>query len=252
MPNRIIKESICTSDTIDELSWFEEVLFYRLIVKADDFGRYDGRVKILKGTLFPLKDITVKDIEKALVKLSAVGLVELYTVHGHPYLQLTTWSDHQNIRNTKSKYPSIEERDTQLNTLDSNCNQLKSIDSKCSRNPIQSNPNPNPNPNTNPYPSSEGVEAELVDPVDTWFDKFWEEYPKKQDKKGARKSFGKVCKTEKDFETIMNGLTVQKNTTWKGKDMQYIPMPTTWLNGNRWEDEPIQPKVQMGFNDLPF
>ena len=43
MPNRIIKESICRSEEIDSLSWFEEVLFYRLIVTCDDFGRYDGR-----------------------------------------------------------------------------------------------------------------------------------------------------------------------------------------------------------------
>ena len=43
MPNRILKESIRTSDTIGELSWFEEVLFYRLIVSCDDYGRFDGR-----------------------------------------------------------------------------------------------------------------------------------------------------------------------------------------------------------------
>ena len=43
MPNRILKESICRSEEIDSLSWFEEVLFYRLIVICDDFGRYDGR-----------------------------------------------------------------------------------------------------------------------------------------------------------------------------------------------------------------
>jgi len=47
MPNRIIKESICRSEEIDSLSWFEEVLFYRLIVTCDDFGRYDGRAKII-------------------------------------------------------------------------------------------------------------------------------------------------------------------------------------------------------------
>lgn len=57
MPNRIIKESICRSEEIDSLSWFEEVLFYRLIVTCDDFGRYDGRAKIIKGSCFPLKDI---------------------------------------------------------------------------------------------------------------------------------------------------------------------------------------------------
>ena len=37
MPNRILKESICRSDTIDHLTWFEEVLFYRLIVSCDDY-----------------------------------------------------------------------------------------------------------------------------------------------------------------------------------------------------------------------
>lgn len=48
MPNRIIKESICVSDSIDSLSWFEEVLFYRLIVVCDDYGRFDGRIPIIK------------------------------------------------------------------------------------------------------------------------------------------------------------------------------------------------------------
>lgn len=60
-------------EEIDSLSWFEEVLFYRLIVTCDDFGRYGRRAKIIKGSCFPLKDITEKDIDKALGRLSAVG-----------------------------------------------------------------------------------------------------------------------------------------------------------------------------------
>ena len=43
MPNRIIKESIKRSPKIDSLSWFDEVVFYRMIVTADDYGRLDGR-----------------------------------------------------------------------------------------------------------------------------------------------------------------------------------------------------------------
>lgn len=105
MPNRILKESICRSEEIDSLSWFEEVLFYRLIVTCDDYGRYDGRAKVIKGTCFPLKDITEKDIDKALSKLSAVGLVKIYEIQEKPYLQLITWGEHQRIRNQKSKYP---------------------------------------------------------------------------------------------------------------------------------------------------
>ena len=55
MPNRIIKESVCTSDSVDGLSWFEEVFFYRLIVNCDDYGRFDARPAVLKSRLFPLK-----------------------------------------------------------------------------------------------------------------------------------------------------------------------------------------------------
>ena len=147
MPNRIIKESICRSEEIDSLSWFEEVLFYRLIVICDDFGRYDGRPKIIKGSCFPLKDVTEKDIDKALGKLSAVGLVRVYETQGRPYLQLVTWANHQRIRNQKSKYPEFGE-DCILLSFDSNGQRMKSLDNKCVRNPIQSESNTKSESNT--------------------------------------------------------------------------------------------------------
>ncbi|MCD7824576.1 MAG: hypothetical protein LUH14_01190 [Clostridiaceae bacterium] len=138
MPNRILKESICRSEEIDSLSWFEEVLFYRLIVICDDFGRYDGRAKIIKGSCFPLKDVTEKDIDKALGKLAAVGLVRVYEAQGRPYLQLVTWADHQRIRNQKSKYPEFAHDCKLLLSNDSNGQQETVMDNKCVRNPIQS------------------------------------------------------------------------------------------------------------------
>ena len=109
MPNRILKESICTSDSVDSLSWFEEVLFYRLIVNCDDYGRFDGRPAIIKNRLFPLKEsLTTKVISKAVNTLVIAGLVVLYEFEGKPYLYLPTWNDHQNVRAKRSKYPSPE------------------------------------------------------------------------------------------------------------------------------------------------
>lgn len=148
MPNRIIKESICRSDSIDSLSWFEEVLFYRLIVVCDDYGRFDGRAAIIKGACFPLKDdITKKHISEAIDKLSTAGLVRGYEFQGRPYLQLTTWDCHQQIRAKKSKYPSPDDEaknqspgrsDTglymQKKSSENICNHLISDDSKCPRN----------------------------------------------------------------------------------------------------------------------
>lgn len=107
---RILKKSICQSDDIDQLAWFEEVLFYRLIVNCDDYGIFDGRAKILRGTLFPLKDdITIKQIEDAVTRLATVGLVRQYEVQGRPYLQLSTWSKHQRLRESKHTYPMPED-----------------------------------------------------------------------------------------------------------------------------------------------
>lgn len=105
MPNRILKESICTSETIAKLSPFEESLFYRLIVNCDDFGRFDARSAIIRGRLFPLVDVTCKALADALAKLSTVGILEIYIVDGREYLQLSAWSKHQQIRASKSKYP---------------------------------------------------------------------------------------------------------------------------------------------------
>ncbi len=136
MPNRILKESICRSDEIDSLSWFEECLFYRLIVNCDDYGRFDGREKIINSICFPLKDIRDSDLTKALDKLCAAGLVRRYKVQGRPVLQLVTWERHQQIRAKKSKYPAP---DGDCFEDDETCNQLISSEIKCPRNPIQSN-----------------------------------------------------------------------------------------------------------------
>lgn len=106
MPNRILKESICASDTIDGLSWFEEVLFYRLIVNCDDYGRFDGRPAIIKNRLFPLKEnLTLKAVSAAVDSLANAGLVVLYVFEDKPFLYLPTWNSHQSIRAKKSKYP---------------------------------------------------------------------------------------------------------------------------------------------------
>lgn len=162
MPNRILKESICTSDTVDSLSWFEECFFYRLIVSCDDFGRMDARPPILRSRLFPLRPITTKQVEDALKSLRTAGIVDLYTVDGRLYLQLRTWGKHQQVRAKKSKFPEPVDgylqagadnnqsmaNDCKVDLVQQSdiiCNQSISDDCKCPRNPIQSESNPNPN-----------------------------------------------------------------------------------------------------------
>ena len=105
MPNRVIKESICTSEQIDQLTPFEEITFYRLIVNADDYGCFDGREKIIAARLFPLRQINPAELSAAIAKFAEIGLIERYSVGGKPYIWFPTWANHQRLRTTKHKYP---------------------------------------------------------------------------------------------------------------------------------------------------
>lgn len=128
MPNRILKESIKTSEEINRLSWFEEVVFERLIVTVDDYGCFDGRVIVLKNELFPTKDnVTRKAIEDAVAKLERVNLLTRYEVEGRPYIHLNTFEAHQRVRNQRRKYPEPPQKTCQSidGQLSDNC-QLES------------------------------------------------------------------------------------------------------------------------------
>ena len=100
--------------------------------------------------------------------------------------------------------------------------------------------------NKNNISCNENSEIEVLDQKEMWFESFWEIYPKHQDKKKAKQKFLKLCKDEKKYQEIMQGL---RNVlpVWAKKDTKYIPMPTTWLNGERWNDE-----VDLHMEELPF
>lgn len=100
--------------------------------------------------------------------------------------------------------------------------------------------------NKNNISCNENSEIEVLDQKEMWFESFWEIYPKHQDKKKAKQKFLKACTNEKEYKAIMDGL---RNVLpiWAKKDNKYIPMPTTWLNGERWNDE-----VDLHMEELPF
>jgi hypothetical protein len=221
MPNRILIESICTSDNLNELTVYEEVFFYRLITICDDYGITDARVKILRSKCFPLKTDTIKeaDIEKWLKALIRANLCFLYEVQGKRYLKMTSWEQHQQIRAKRSKYP----------LPDINGNHLIANDDTCPRNPIQSESESESE--SNPKPSREPKKENR-------FSEFWFAYPRKDAKKDAQKAWDKLSPDDELFKNIMGGLeNAKKSRDWIKDKGQYIPYAATWLNGERWKDE---------------
>lgn len=153
MPNRIIKDSIGTSEKIASLSDFEFRLWVNLITLADDFGRGDARPAIIKGRAFPLRErIATKDIDDALHALAAKGCVSLYTVGGKPYFWFPNWGEHQRIRDCKPKYPGPEEAENAAGSDAPPKSAASCGEVRPESNPIQPEPESEsiPNPTTNP------------------------------------------------------------------------------------------------------
>lgn len=143
MPNRIIKESICSSEKLAALSDFEFRLWIGLITQADDAGRGDARPAIIKGHIFPFRErLSIKDIDAALQELAAKGCVSLYKVDGKPYFLFPGWVKHQRVRDCKPKFPEPPENGA-LDTFAADCGELPASCPQIAA-IIQSNPNPNP------------------------------------------------------------------------------------------------------------
>ena len=137
MPNRIIKDSIRTSKSVNAMSDFQFRTWAYLITYVDDYGRGSADPELLKGFVFPRrKGVTESTIQKTLEELATTGSVILYEVDGEPYLCFPNWGEHQTVRNKVSKFPAP---DNGIIKSANTCIQLKSDVSKCSRNPIQSN-----------------------------------------------------------------------------------------------------------------
>lgn len=77
-----------------------------------------------------------------------------------------------------------------------------------------------------------------ADDLEGW-EEFWAAYPRKVSKASAQKAYVTALKNTTP-EVVMRGLNAAV-AAWKqdGQDPKFIPHAATWINGKRWEDEPL-------------
>lgn len=91
--------------------------------------------------------------------------------------------------------------------------------------------------NTKPKEQTPCAPAVRNDLIDS-FAQFWEAYPKRKDKAKALKAWYKLKPDQLLVSKILDALSRQAaSPDWARNNGQFIPLPTTWLNGRRWEDE---------------
>jgi len=81
------------------------------------------------------------------------------------------------------------------------------------------------------------------------FDDFWLTYPKKVKKAEARKKW-KARKLDLKADEII--ADVQARTARDGRWLEgYVPDPTTYINGSRWDDEIEPPRGKLQASSVP-
>jgi hypothetical protein len=111
---------------------------------------------------------------------------------------------------------------------------------KFSSSPNRATPQPESGYPPSPNRATEPEVKTRIEPVvqkDPFFVEFWKAYPRKTNKEFAEKVFAKLKVDDALLTKMIQAIYAQNKSVWKDKEQQYIPHPSTWLNGKRWEDE---------------
>ena len=103
---------------------------------------------------------------------------------------------------------------------------------------------PSPTPTPTPFintstPQTPPVKPQRTSDESPEFLSFWEAYPRKESKPQAERAFRKAMKLT-TLSEILKAIE-RFREVWKQSDPRYTPLPASWLNGHRWNDEPAKP-----------
>jgi hypothetical protein len=103
MPKRMLRDWT-NSKKMSQINESQEVLFTRLIMKVDDFGRFHADPFQVRSLLYPRKaDVTAEAVRENLQRLEKVKLIRLYQVEDEEYLEILDFG--QRLRSFKSLFP---------------------------------------------------------------------------------------------------------------------------------------------------
>lgn len=107
---RMLKPEFFTSPSMNRLTVPAMLTFAGLWVYADDYGRGEDDLALVRATVWPRrKAMTETKIEVCLEEMTVVGVLCRHLVNGHPVLHIPSWHEHQQISHKGvQKYPPCE------------------------------------------------------------------------------------------------------------------------------------------------
>ncbi|MDN3273361.1 hypothetical protein QWJ07_03840 [Frankia sp. RB7] len=213
--SRNIKPGFFKNPELAECSPHARLLFVGLWLMADREGRLEDRPKFIKVEIFPCESI---DVDNLLDELHSRGFAIRYERSGKGCIYLPGFTKHQNPHKNEvtSTLPEFSAEDCELSPKRERSGNKSSTPAES----ISLLLNPEPIPKVE----------------DVGFELFWEKYPNKVGKPAARSAWNR----KKPFlADAMSGLERwMKSPGWQKDNGQYIPHPSTFINQERWNDEP--------------
>ena len=240
MPNRILRPWL-DSEAVNSLNDAEEVFFIRLIMAADDFGRFYGTPQLLKSYLYPLKDKRTADMPRLVAACEKAGMIASYEVSGRRYIQILKFK--QQVRTAESKFPepppeilarceTSKKRGATAKQMQSECvaNDMQ-MRSKCEADEQQTQSNCTRNTETETNTKTDKMDSELHSSSIT-------PEPGKPGSPGRRNPPAERLFFDYDNDRKIHGITPELLAYWRemypALDVESeLKKASTWLDGNR-------------------
>jgi hypothetical protein len=175
---------------------------------------------------------TVARVSEAITELHAHGFIHRYSADGTQYLYLSWWDSTQRIdKPGRGRFPRPD------GTMDYKASVIR--DSVAS-------PPETLAPVTGEQGNRGTVSSASAD-AEREFTRWYAAYPRKKDRARALKAYKAALK--KKGVTSEKLLTVMQEQTpvLMRKGVEFCPYPASWLNGERWDDEPDE----VGMDERP-
>lgn len=265
---RMFSKAVVESDAFCDLPIEAQCLYFHLSMNADDDGVVSSPKKQTRSLGFTDKDLEPLITKRFILMFeSGVAVIKHWKMNNYIQKDRYRKSTYQEelAQLTLDKKGSYTEKKKKLGySLDTDCIQNGySLDTDCIHRIGKDRLGKDRLVNTLPHPNDAKGSAtnaipeydeSAIDKCDTkcdkiskqkqeeWFNEFWSRYPKKLDKKKAHEKFLKIAKDEMTFNDILVGMNRTVIAQAKAEGTDFVPFPTTWLNGERWNDEPYKPK----------
>lgn len=212
-----------------EWEWYKKldtkVLFLHLLLNAQFKQRKWQGILIEPGQLITGRTelanqtgLTEQRVRSALNHLQSTGEITIKATNKYSLITVVNWAKYQNEEEIQpAEQPATNQQLTS--------NQPATNQRSTSNQPQRKNDNKE--------------KKEKNESITDLFDLFWSAYPKHQNKSEALKAFSKLKPSPDQLEHMLSSIAIWKNSDqWTKDGGQYVPLPSTWLKGRRWEDEP--------------